>query len=816
MNSLRWQGAITYLLGDRIDLVKDEAFAPRQRVYYFRQEGSNSKKGIFGWMPADGYSNSRLDLLKRRLESFDVPEDQIKTQARDLLLKIWQYISSNSSPWKSYLHIETVKSQGILYRIAHTMWEIVQLKDEADQKLFNCDRCQRISHININNLCPTYGCSGKLVRIDPSSDIFVKNLYRDIYSHGDPIPLRAEEHTAQWTSKAAAEIQNRFIRGEINVLSCSTTFELGVDVGDLQVVILRNVPPTTANYLQRAGRAGRRTDSAAYALTFAQRRSHDLSFYNRPADMVSGKIKPPTTVLTNEKIIRRHLHSIAFAAFFRWMVDQFDTKYYSVGEFFAPTTMEPGPELFKKFLDLRQEFLAYAIPRVIPEILHSELGVENWTWVMGLTSDSRDGVLDNAEKEINSELEEFAEQEEHAAAERKYIRAEHFSKVQRQIRNRNLLGFLGTYNILPKYGFPTDVVELKTNHLQNIYQANRIELNRDLRMAISEFAPGGEVVAAKLIWKSRGIRKIRSRDWEHFNYAVCKNCMRFHYSVSDLPNMCSCGNVLESESRMRGKFIIPEDGFIAGNETRSPGESQPQKIFGSRIYFADYRLPKTDQVEDKPLVLDESLSPVGYQVYKRYSRFGWLAVVNSGYGLGFRVCNYCGYAEPNEFPPVRRKRNSWEHKNPLNGSDCSGWFENYHLGHRFMTDVLEIATSIPAHRDTDIYSLLYAVIDGACNSLGIPRRDLNGTIYRRSFSDPPAMILYDDVPGGAGHVNRIYENLQPAFQAALDRLEICECGLETSCYNCLRNYQNQYHHDILQRGSAIDNLRILLGEDAKG
>ena len=79
---------------------------------------------------------------------------------------------------------------------------------------------------------------------------------------------------------------------------------------------MRNVPPTTANYIQRAGRAGRRTDSAAFVLTFAQRRSHDLNYYNQPETMISGKIKPPVTVLTNEKVIRRHLHSAVFAKFF--------------------------------------------------------------------------------------------------------------------------------------------------------------------------------------------------------------------------------------------------------------------------------------------------------------------------------------------------------------------------------------------------------------------------------------------------------------------------------------------------------------------
>lgn len=95
------------------------------------------------------------------------------------------------------------------------------------------------------------------------------------------------------TSEAAAELQNRFVEGDVNVLSCSTRFELGVDVGELDAVFMRNMPSSAANYIQRAGRAGRRTDSTAFALTFAQQRSHDLAHYREPWRMVSGKIMAP-------------------------------------------------------------------------------------------------------------------------------------------------------------------------------------------------------------------------------------------------------------------------------------------------------------------------------------------------------------------------------------------------------------------------------------------------------------------------------------------------------------------------------------------
>ena len=128
-----------------------------------------------------------------------------------------------------------------------------------------------------------------------------------------PIKMYAEEHTAQLTSQSAAELQTKFVNGEVNILSCSTTFELGIDVGELEAVFMRNMPPSAANYIQRAGRAGRRADSAAFVLTFAQRKSHDITHYHEPWRMVAGEIRAPYITLDNEKIILRHIFATALS-----------------------------------------------------------------------------------------------------------------------------------------------------------------------------------------------------------------------------------------------------------------------------------------------------------------------------------------------------------------------------------------------------------------------------------------------------------------------------------------------------------------------
>lgn len=819
LNTLRMQGAVSFLLsnssGNDLLMFNREAFKPRDKAYYIRgtNGGVYKEYGIYSWHPSGNYSNARLGLLQRFLTKCRrLSEGEAQAQAKAAMEAIWAYLTGTASPWRHLMTSETIGGQGTLHRINHKLWEIVPFTDDSYADWHICDRCWNLAPFNLEGLCPTYGCPGTLQPASQAQEMLSSNLYRDVYQKDQPIQLSAQEHTAQWVSEKATEIQNQFIRGEVNVLSCSTTFELGVDVGDLQAVLMRNMPPSTANYVQRAGRAGRRTDSVAYVFTYAQRRSHDLTHYREPKRMVAGKVSAPVVSLNNDKIIRRHLHSVILAAFFRWAKGQYDAEYNNVGSFFAADPS--GAKRLAAFLQARPPELAQALDRIMPGQtpehleLRQLLKLADWEWMDELTNAAQEGVLDIAQMEIVSELEEFTRLKNEAVAKENYRGAQQYQQVQNQIRSRPLFNFLANHNVLPKYGFPTDVVPLMTEHLAAIPEARQIELNRDLRMAISEFAPGGQVVAAKRVWFSGGLRKLPDKEWEPFQYAVCNACKRMTIRPGkEKPTNCECGQPFTNLD-VRCTFIVPEHGFVAENRTESTSEAPPQRIYASRAYFAHYALP--DQQATHQILethLDQNLS----RVWKGYSRYGWLAVVNDGYGSGFGVCPWCGYAQVKgygEENALGKKKKSTSHTNPFNSKPCNGPLQTYHLGHRFMTDVLELRANLGISSPEAQISLLYGIINGAVDALDIPQSDINGTIYYRS--DGPAFILYDDVPGGAGHVKRIHDHLRLVFEAARKRLRECECGEDTSCYNCLRSYQNQYFHDQLQRGLAADLLERLL------
>lgn len=810
LNTLRFNGAVTYLLPDQ-NIYSDDAFKPRNFIFYFRRENAKSKKHIFSWMPSQGRDNARSEYLKRVLRAKGLEERFVEAKSREILDQCWRYITDPSGPWytvvKQMQH--RYKAEGIVYQISHEGWKVKLSGNDLDGWMI-CDRCKNIYSEGIGEVCMTYFCPGTLEPLVNHKEALETNLYRKNYIENRLIPLIAEEHTAQWTPEKGAEVQADFVQGKINVLSCSTTFELGVDVGDLQAVLMRNIPPTTANYIQRAGRAGRRIDTAAFILSFAQRRSHDLSHYADPTKMVSGKLNPPHTPLSNEKIIRRHLHSVVFSQFFIWVKERHEILFRDVGDFFAPDSNPDGRTLMNEFLSHRSPELLAQIKNTIPTNMHDILGIENWDWINILTNDERTGVLDLAYDDVINDLDHLQQQYDHLWEEGYKTRNDRMigaargqEKIMKQIKSREILGFLGSRNVLPKYGFPVDVVELQTNHLGSTPEATEVDLSRDLRIAIAEFAPGSEVVAAKKIWTGNGLKKHRARDWQKIRYIICKECQKF-YQGQETPTTCTCGEAL---GRVR-EFLIPETGFVASREVGRPGEEPPKRTYASRTYFADYeeeKIRKFNESSDYDLVTDLFLP-----TYIRYSKFGWMVLVNDGYGQGFRICQTCGYGEVVDFFGFAKLG---KHRNPITDQECTGHMNSYDLGHRYLTDVLEIRIEgIPPNlnKNNPMRSLMYAVLEGASESQGIRRSDIDGTLYHRALGESPSIILYDSVPGGAGHVENIKLHLRDALYHGFTKVNQCQCGEDTSCYNCLRNYQNQFLHDDLQRKYAVQLLRLLL------
>lgn len=800
LSTLRFNMAVTF--PEDAPSPQDDFFAPRNREYKFRGEKSDIRKAIYSFIPSPGRLNTRLDYLKKLYKKITGDDDT--NECRKLMGKIWDDLKTN---WVNRcLYQFSDSRQGVLFQLDYRYWQIVQ--EDPKSNWFICNRCSVIVPMSIRDICPTFNCNGNLEPLSSSTrrkDI-MKNHYRHLYTHLSPVNITVQEHTAQLKTGYASNIQQRFIKGEINVLSCSTTFELGVDLGELEAIFLRNVPPEPSNYIQRSGRAGRRLDSIGFTLTFAQLRSHDLTYFKEPEKMVEGRIKPPVVEIRNEKIVRRHLQSIVIARFFREYPDYFG----NVDSFFhLEETGISGIKKLKEYLNEKPDSVSISLKRAIPQDMHGIFDIENWGWINDLID--KDGSLEIADVKIRDEhasLKEFYQRKEdewkntrnQTVRNRLNADMRWADDRMKTIRRRQLIGFLATHIVIPKYGFPVDVVELTT--LSHIPASKNIQLERDLRIAISEFAPESQVVANGYTWKSAGLRVVRDRSWPIYWYAICPQCRRFYVqggTIEDTRPSISCKSHGDISRREIHRFITPIFGFVTNREIepRKSGESRPKREFTTRPYFFDYKEP-----------VEKQFSIGKFKIRGRYSSHGELAVICKGRkGVGFWVCFGCGSAFS--------ERPKGKHRTPYGVECLSPVIGPLHLGHTFKTDVLSISFEKHEFPIGLGLSLLYAILEGASQALGIRRQDLDGCLY--PSGEGLLLILFDNVPGGAGHVKRIMDeqNLYEVLKSAKERVEKCTCGPETSCYSCLRNYRNQFCHKQLKRDIVLELLSTNLGEYQK-
>jgi hypothetical protein len=395
--------------------------------------------------------------------------------------------------------------------------------------------------------------------------------------------------------------------------------------------------------------------------------------------------------------------------------------------------------------------------------------------------------LDRAQAEVSDDYLKVEELERECATTGDYDRAK-WARARRQtISGEDVISFLSRKAVIPKYGFPVDVVDLD---LQRSSQASTVALQRDLAIAVAEFAPGAEVVANKRLWTSKGLKRVAGKAWDRLRYRKCKTHGTFEtWPAGQEPSGPGCCTQARTQT-----WVDPIFGFVAAREGGEP-KGRPRRLFTSRPYFRGMAGPD-----------DESVMLGGIaQVWKASP--GYLVVLCEGRkGGGFRICAECGAGF--ESGPVTA-----EHESPT-GRACRGTLESVALGHQFVSDVLRIRFArqptepSPEERLWFYHSLAYALAHGAAEVLEVPRQDLNVTV-RASGPDTHEIVLYDAVPGGAGLVARLEEaeTFRQVLEISRARVADCRgCAPDSSCYACLRHYANQFAHPKLKRGPVAEFL----------
>lgn len=710
-------------------------------------------------------------------------------------------------------------------------------------------------------------------RIDPNTDpVFTarKSYYRASTTGAlrippvQPLALIAAEHTAQLSAALSDEVFSKAEEHEIlfqdvdlgpdekgrdrpaiDVLSCTTTMEVGIDIGALSGVSLRNMPPARANYQQRAGRAGRRGNSVATVTAFGSADSHDEHYFTHPDEMIRGAVDDPSLTLNNLEITRRHVTAYLLQRYHQYRLPNIVPEEQphlfavlgSVSDFKKKDSLLNRAD-YAMWMEANQSVLRHELDEWLPNELDVKERNELLASFVHDTLKAIDAAIDyegtddvTAAKSPANLLNKGQAKEATSGDDSMTLEAqdeEGEEAPRRDPTSENLLDRLLYKGVLPRYAFPTDVA---TFHVFNpevstrFRPAFRYTPSQGLPIALSQYAPGKEVWIGSKLWTSGAIytpmKNDRYNSWQQRRYyyecEFCKYARTMSLEEGSRGELRDCPACGHEGTFGPGRFWMRPPGFAhpVDREAGTSPDDQPARSYATRAKLT----APTPADADKWNVINDRL-----RVHHMRQH---LLVTNRGPRQeGYTYCSLCGRIEPTALPQgviaAAHNKPYPDEKDPV----CPGGHttKGLVLGTDFITDVLLISVRVTApitlasglfSTDVALRTISESLTAAACTILGLEQKELQAE-YRPALTFAgregleAEIYIYDTLPGGAGFVRRVGELGLDVFQAALELLQNCPENCDRSCYRCLRSYKNKFEHDLLDRylGSALLHFLI--------
>ncbi len=755
---------------------------------------------VKGWVSARGRTVME-DWLRRALPGLDRQETVALIQALVELLERKGYLV------RAEIGRLSVRYGRLTTQADQVAERVIEVTSRGER--FRCSTCgvTRGYLVRANGqgdpICLTYNCRGRPEPYTPDAE---ENFYVRFYTRPHPERLYPMEHSAQVSGPEREDLERKFKEGRINALVCTPTLELGVDIGDLVALMLRNVPPTPSNYAQRAGRAGRRR-RIALILAHAGQGPHDAYFFSRPAEMIAGAIRPPIFLLDNRAVIDRHLNSLILEKMDATLPSEWFLIRTEEG-FLREEALRPfEEELARRYQDiwqavsaafvrekllgglpwLTEEYVRERLDRFVPELREA---LERWC--------DRYRVLYEELKQSRAKV-----RPTRADQEREARLSEALDTLEHSLEYRPL-SFLGLAGFLPRYGFPGAAVAVRDEKEREITQAAAVGL--------TEYAPGNRVyVGGRKLRVDRILFRSALRADPRQSAGTYRYCLRCNYaSTWSLAAECPyCGEPLQT-----GRYVDYE----AARGQVEEAITQEDEYRRSEDYdVATYLAPR----EDGPTPDDRTLTWANWDF--AYSRLRNITLYNRGLRrretgevISFTVCLECGmWHEP------RRSEESGE-SGPASGHlpTCTvrTWDSEQddrivgalHLRASLQGDVVEVPLNPVVSGDPEwVETFAQAWLMGLELEYYVRPEEIR--VFRRDWVEngrPRAsLVFYDTMPGGTGYLKRMVQDVPRLAARIAEHLGHCTC--ERACYRCLKDYWNQRLHGLLDKRLVLRTFQAL-------
>lgn len=673
-------------------------------------------------------------------------------------------------------------------------------------------------------------------------DLRSENLWTDINDRTleGGFYYRTAEHSAQQSADRLKAYESDFKQGKVNVLNCSTTMEMGVDIGGVSAVVMNNVPPHPANYLQRAGRAGRSNESRAIAYTLCKNNPHDNEVFNDTAWPFVTKIPAPQVSLESSRLVSRHVNSFLLSIFLRDVI--------------GPTEKEKTKLSLQWFLESESEELSKC-DKFKAWMSAASIDLEDSikSLVRGTALASNEVIsiikasieaIEKLQNEWLGQLKELVSAQNAALKDSPYEYRINLEILRH--REEYLLKELAAKAFLPGYGFPTDIVTLNNSNIvdfrrakagkksksknreDNISQLRELP-TRNLAVAIREYAPGAQLVIDGRVFRAAGIslnwQKVGTnlKEAQRFDAAwQCNQCGQTGLDVSSKNSEdIKCTRCLHQIDPAHIKRTIQPTGFVTdffdtpGNDISSQKYIPVQPAWIS-LDGNEYSLPN-------PAIGSMS-----------YGNNATIFQHSSGeHGTGYAVCLSCGKAESmtieSEFPTnlspnsTHRPISSTPNSRDSDGSQppCEGSHtvhSDIHIGCTSLTDAFELTLKHPVtgqyidiseNGETVALTLAVSLRNALATKLGISTSEIGYAIRPSKVlsSNITAFIiqLYDAVSGGAGFSTSAAKYIDQLIINAIANLR-CDSECENACSTCLLDSNTRHDANHLDRNITLDWL----------